>query len=251
MKWNRKFHMAGTALLLLAATCLVNVGYPLKTEASKSESSTETSEEASASAYVSPKDFASLQEENEDIYAWLDIPGTDISYPVLQHPKDDSYYLRRNEKKEDDVNGVIYSEESYNGTDFSDPVTVLYGHNMKSGAMFGTLQEMYSSEEALKKHSEVVIYLPDRELHYQVFAAVPFDNRHILYNYDMTDDRIFRLFFQEILSVKSLEAVYADDAQILTDEKALILSTCMAGNRNKRFLVCGKLIETIPTENNL
>ena len=151
-------------------------------------------------------------------------------------------------KGESDSNGVIYTEASYNGRDFADPLTVLYGHNMNSGLMFGTLQEMYSSQEALGEHSEIIIYLPDRELHYEVFAAVPFDKRHILYNYDLSDKRTFRLFFQEILSVRSLEAVFAEDAAIQSDEKALILSTCLTGNRNKRYLVCGKLSETVPAE---
>ncbi|NCB93990.1 MAG: class B sortase [Clostridia bacterium] len=200
--------------------------------------------------YVSPVDFEALWAENADIYAWLDIPDTEITYPLLQHPEDDSYYLRRNRKEESDSNGVIYTEVSYNGKDFSDPLTVIYGHNMNSGQMFGTLQKIYSSQEALTEHSEIIVYLPDRELHYDVFAAVPFDNRHILYNYDFADKRTFRLFFQEILSIRNLEAVYAEDARVQSDEKTLILSTCLTGDRNKRFLVCGKLSETIPAEIN-
>lgn len=200
--------------------------------------------------YISPIDFEMLLANNEDIYAWLDIPGTEISYPILQHSEDDAYYLRRNENKERDSNGSIYSEASYNGRDFTDPLTVLYGHNMGSGKMFGTLQKSYSSQEELDNHSMIVIYLPDQELHYEVFAAVPFDKRHILYNYDFSDTRTFRLFFQEILSVRSLEAVIAKNAAIQSDEKALILSTCLIGNRNMRFLVCGKLVEAVPAEIN-
>ena len=210
----------------------------------------ETEPETKPEPYVSPVDFEALWAENEDIYAWLDIPGTEISYPILQHPEDDSYYLRRNVKGESDSNGVIYTEASYSSRDFTDPVTVVYGHNMNSGLMFGTLQKTYSSQEALAEHSEVIVYLPDQELHYEVVAAVPFDNRHILYNYDLSDKRTFRLLFQEILSARGLETVIAEDAAIQSDEKALILSTCLTGNRNKRFLVCGKLTESIPAEIN-
>lgn len=198
--------------------------------------------------YVSPIDFEMLRANNEDIYAWLDIPGTEISYPILQHSEDDAYYLRRNEQSENDSNGSIYTEASYNGRDFTDPLTVIYGHNMGSGKMFGTLQKDYSSQDELNNHSMIVIYLPDQELHYEVFAAVPFDKRHILYNYNFSDERTFRLFFQEILSVKSLDAVITENATIQSDERALILSTCLIGNRNMRFLVCGKLIETVPAE---
>ena len=90
------------------------------------------------------------------------------------------------------------------------------------------------------------MYLPDREMHYTVFAAVPFDNRHILYNYDFMNQRTFRLFFNEILSVRTLDAVFAEDAAVLADDRVLILSTCLSANQNERFLVCGKLSETIP-----
>ena len=208
---------------------------------------TEPVEQEEPEPYVSPVDFESLHEINEDVYAWLSIPGTEISYPVLQHPEDDTYYLYRNLYGESDSNGAIYTEASYSNKDFTDPVTIIYGHNMRNEKMFGTLQNTYSSKEALEESSEIIIYLPDRELHYTVFAAVPFDKRHILYNYDFTDQRTFRLFFQEILSVRALEAVFADDTTIQTDDRVLILSTCLIGNRDKRFLVCGKLSETIPT----
>ena len=47
--------------------------------------------------YVSPIDFNKLQtEENSDIYAWIQVDGTTVDYPVLQHPTDDSYYLMHN-----------------------------------------------------------------------------------------------------------------------------------------------------------
>lgn len=200
--------------------------------------------------YESPVDFEALWAINTDVYAWLDIPGTEISYPILQSAESDNYYLRRNMEQESDNNGVIYTESSYNGKDFTDPLTVIYGHNMNSGKMFGTLQSVYSSQEALEEYPEIVIYLPDRELHFTVFAAVPYDNRHILYNYDFTNERTFRLFFQEILSVRALQAVYAEDAAVSSDERTIILSTCLTGNRSNRFLVCGKLSETIPADEN-
>ena len=41
-------------------------------------------------------DFAALQEENSDVYAWIYVPGTNVDYPVLQHPEDDTYYLEHN-----------------------------------------------------------------------------------------------------------------------------------------------------------
>ena len=204
-------------------------------------------ESVEAEPYVSPVDFDALHEINGDIYAWLYIPDTEISYPLLQHPEDDAYYLRRNVDGDYDVKGVLFTEASYNSRDFSDPVTIIYGHNMKSGEMFGALQRVYSSQEGMEEHSEIIVYLPERELHYTVFAAVPFDKRHILYNYDFTNQRTFRLFFQKIMSVRALNAVFAEGESIQSGDSALILSTCLNGDRSRRFLVCGKLSQTIST----
>ena len=59
-----------------------------------------------------------------------------------------------------------------------DPATVLYGHQMLAGTMFGKLQQVYSESNALTEHGDITVYLPEKELHYKVFAAVPYDNRH-------------------------------------------------------------------------
>lgn len=101
---------------------------------------------------MSPVDFEELQKVNKDIYAWLEIPGTNVSYPILQHPTEDEYYLRRNYKGEDDKEGCLFTECSYNDGNMGDRMTVIYGHNMKNGEMFGSLQELYSGEDALQQY---------------------------------------------------------------------------------------------------
>lgn len=75
-----------------------SVRYIDQTEEETSAQEAEAPETAEASSYVSPVDFEELQKVNKDIYAWLEIPGTNVSYPILQHPTEDEYYLRRNYK---------------------------------------------------------------------------------------------------------------------------------------------------------
>ena len=77
-----------------------------------------------------PVDFAALEEINPDIYAWVEIPGTTINYPVLQHPTKDEYYNDHGADGKYSPYGSIFSQASYNGRDFHEPVTVLYGHNL-------------------------------------------------------------------------------------------------------------------------
>ena len=192
---------------------------------------------ATEEPYVSPIDFASLQEQNPDVYGWLRIPNTEFDFPLVQREGDDSFYLTHNSGGEEDSAGAIFTESAYNSTDMEDPVTVAYGHQMHAGTMFGKLQETYSQENALEDYGEVIVYLPEKELHYQVFAAVPYDNRHILYNYDCTDSRRFNAFLNSIYEVREIGAQFASGVTVSTDDKVLVLSTCLAGNSQRRYLV--------------
>ena len=208
----------------------------------QAESSVESEpEEVSEAPYESPVDFASLWEVNPDVYAWLDIPGTEISYPVVQHPDVDEYYLRRDLEGNYSSEGTLFTEKTYNGTDFSDPATIIYGHQMQTGTMFGKLQEIYSDPASFDEHQEIIIYLPEEEKHYAVFASVPYDKWHILYNYDFSDPDVFQAFLDKIYATRSLNAVFSQQAEISADDHLLILSTCLKGDSNKRYLVLSVL----------
>ena len=196
----------------------------------------EADSEPAKEPYESPVDFDSLKEINADIYAWMEIPGTNISYPILHREGDDGYYLTHGGDGEKSKDGALFSED-YNGLDFSDPVTIVYGHNMKSGNMFGNLQEYYTNEDFFKENGEIDVYLPDRKLKYHIFAAVPFSSFHILYYCDFSNERIFYAFIDSVYSIRSLNAVLDDDVEIRPDDKILILSTCLKGDDTRRFLV--------------
>jgi len=191
-------------------------------------------------AYVSPVDFEALWRMAPDIYAWLYIPGTEVNYPILQKEGDDSFYLDHSSEGKPSQRGAIFTEETYTKKDFSDPVTLVYGHNMRSGAMFGDLQETYSDQDGLETYRDIVVYLPERELHYEVFAAVPYDMRHILYYNDFTDPEVFQKFLEKILSVRSINANIDENAKITVEDQLLILSTCLKGDRDRRYLVLAK-----------
>ena len=208
----------------------------------------EASDEVSADEgepYVSPIDFKTLQAENPDIYAWLRIPNTEFDFPILQREGDDSFYLTHDSDGNENSIGAIFTESDYNGTDFEDPLTVVYGHQMHSGTMFGKLQATYSNPENLSTCGEIDVYLPDKELHYQVFAAVPYDNRHILYNYDSTDPRRVTAFLNSVYAVREIGANFSSDVTVSDSDKILVLSTCLEGNSHKRYLVLAKCQEEI------
>lgn len=186
-----------------------------------------------------PIDFKKLQQENPDIYAWISIPKTKIDYPVVQSDTDDTYYLNHTVEKKEGLPGSIYSE-SQNARDFSDPNTVLYGHNMRNGSMFAGLHK-YADADYMEKHKEITVYTPEHILTYQVFAAVVYDNRHILNTIDFQDETQFQSYLDSLKNARSLNNVYDDKVNVTADDRLLTLSTCNS-NSEQRFIVEAVLI---------
>lgn len=94
--------------------------------------------------------FASLYAENNDFIGWLTIPGTNIDYPVMQHPEKD-YYLHRNFQKEDEFSGTLFIDHKGLITKDSMPQnTIIYGHNMLYRFQFSALSEYKKSLDFLK-----------------------------------------------------------------------------------------------------
>lgn len=191
--------------------------------------------------YVSPVDFEALWEQNTEIIAWLDIPDTTISYPILRSEKNNAFYLDHNAKKQEDGSGALFVED-YNSRELTDPVSIIYGHRMPNGTFFGTLQKTYENAEGFEAHRTIHLYMPEREETYRVIAAVPYSRNHILYNYDFTQAWEHYSFFDRVYMVRSISAQLDLDGYPEFGEKCLILSTCLAGNRQNRFLVIGKEI---------
>ena len=194
---------------------------------------------------TNPIDFEKLQEIAPDAYAWITVPGTQIDYPVVQHPTDNTFYLNHNPKGDYEFAGAIFTED-YNAKDFQDPNTVIYGHNMNNGSMFEELHK-FEDKVFFDEHPEFVIYTPDEVLHYEIFAAYTYDNRHLLKEFDFEDSEVFRLYLQDILRMKSMGANIRREAEVHADDRIVTLSTCN-GINEQRYLVQGVLLSNRNTE---
>lgn len=241
--------IVGVSLVILAA-CIIIIISNLKGCNERTAGYEETviypTEVESKEAYVSPIDWDELADQNKDIYAWLYIPDTKISYPILQRELDDTYYLTRDADENYYYGGAIMSESQYNSKDFEDPVNILYGHNMRSGAMFGTLQSTFPSSEGFSSHRDIIVYLPDKELHYKVWAALPFGNEHLMVSYDRFEEKAdIKNFVSDISKTRSLSGQMDSDMTVTEDDEFIILSTCLSGQSSSRFLVIGVLDEVI------
>lgn len=201
----------------------------------------ESTEESTDAPYVSPIDFNALHEISEDIYAWIEIPGTNINYPIVQDPDDNTFYLRRSPDGEDFTGGSIFTE-NYNSTDFTDPNTIIYGHCMRDGTMFAELHN-FADADFISQYHEVIIYTPTQELHYDVFAAYPYSDQHLLFLYDFTDKKVFQSYLEGIFDVRDMHSQLRPEVALDADSKIITLSTCMQNDNTRRFLVQAVLTE--------
>ena len=185
-------------------------------------------------------DFASLKKINKDIYAWIDIEDTNVHYPIVQSPTDDSYYLEHTIEGVKGYPGSIYTER-VNAKDFSDFNTVIYGHDMKDGSMFKHLHK-FEDPEFFETHDTVTIYTEKEIKTYRIYAAIVFDNRHLMYHFNNDDIEDRKAFIQAINGVRNMKNLYREGMTIDENSKLITMSTCITGQPDKRYLVVAEEI---------
>lgn len=191
-----------------------------------------------------PVDFASLQSnENDEIYSWLVVPNTQVDYPVLQSNSDDNFYIDHGVDREYRFAGAIYSQFC-NKKDYTDRVTVLYGHNMADNSMFASLHD-FEDADFFAANKDMIIYTPDKRLTYEIVAAYVFDDSHIMNSYDFSRDEVYREFLNNVLHPHSIQSNVREGATLDTNDRIVILSTCLNYGEG-RWLVVGKLIGEQP-----
>ena len=202
---------------------------------------TEAADEAPAKGI----DWDELHATNPDVYAWIYVPGTSVDYPVLQHPTDNEYYLMHNLDKSYGYPGVIYTED-YNSKDFTDPNTVLYGHNMDNTTMFSTLHK-FSDPEMVETPHYIYIYTEDgRTLVYEIFAAYEYPSIHLLINFDVKNEFVYDQYLRNISNMDLTSTGIANIRHDITpsvSDRIITLSTCTTDHdATERFLVVGVLL---------
>lgn len=186
-------------------------------------------------------EFVSLYELNNDLVGWLEIPGTDISYPVMQASDRKEYYLHRDFDKKESKRGCLFVQEEADVFSPSDNVTI-YGHRMKDGTMFAQLGEYMQKD--FWEENPYIYFDTLTQLHtYQVMAVFRttanvgegFD----YYNFiDADTEADFDRF---VATCKDL-SLYDTGVRANYGEKLLTLSTCEYSQENGRLVVVAKRI---------
>lgn len=230
---------------------------------------------------VTPEvELEALREVNKDVIGWIYIPDTDVSFPILKG-KSNKQYLYQSYKKEYSTAGSIFIDYRCRAN-FKDKSTVIYGHNMHNGSMFGSLKK-YKKESYRDKHPYIYIMKKDGAWNkYEVAAYYQASVEGPTYNLPMREaDEQYadeskavegesgNEAFDELLQTINRDNVYlsddgskatakgesgdtedadtvSNDFELSEDDKIIILSTCTQDSRNDvRVAIAARLTETI------
>ena len=181
-----------------------------------------------------------LKEINEDIVGWLEIEGTEISYPVLQGT-DNSYYMTHNYKKEKSKNGSIFLDKDYDWNIKSNNL-LMYGHNLNNGKMFQDLLK-YKDEDYYKKHKIIRFTTDNEDNEYEIMAV--FKSRV----YYKSEKNVFRYYqfinpksekeYNEFVENSKKASLYDTKVDSEYGDELITLSTCSYHTEDGRFVVVG------------
>ena len=175
-----------------------------------------------------------LQEISEDAIAWLTVDGTSIDYPVMQGSNNDEY-LNKDPFGKFSLSGSIFLD-SRNSADFSDPYSILYGHHMEHGAMFGALDYFIEQSYFDQHRTGTLITTSGQDYTIRLFAACKADatEKTVFDPPDTTNEKLLQ-FIQKNAAIYEPQGVNADS-------RILALSTCQSAENVERMIVFGIMI---------
>ena len=187
-------------------------------------------------------DYAGLYAENNETIGWLKVDGTEIDNVVMYAPDEIDKYLHRDFYGKDSYRGCLFVDE------FCDILKsdnlIVYGHNMKDGTMFGTL-DRYASESFCKEHKYIQFDTIYEKHTYEVVAAIKTsipakgEDCFRYYEYTGSDDEEMFIEYMQFIDENKL---YDTGVELELGDKLLTLSTCAYHTTDGRFVVVAKQV---------
>lgn len=187
-------------------------------------------------------EYQELYNQNADFAGWLTIAGTEIDYPVMQAvPESGDFYLEHNFNGEKDINGSIFMD-SRNDYRNQDDNLIIYGHNMKSGMMFGNLKS-YLDESFWQEHKKLTFNTIYEKAEYEIIAVclskVLKEGEDVLPYYDFINAGSEENFNRYIENIKEMN-IMSGGVEAAYGDKLLTLSTCNSYTEDGRLFLVAK-----------
>lgn len=234
---------------------------PAPTEAAASDEATELPMAMIYEPMENPVDFESLKAINSDIVGWIEMEAIDVFYPIMQST-DNEYYLYRTFRKVNNIAGSVFMD-CRNHPDFTDKNTIIYGHNMKNGSMFGRLKEYLEKPKKRAAASEnqtpgeatptprpetltayercpyFWIYTPEYIYQYEIYSVGEVGEGSVGFKLTFEEEADFERF----LTRTTRNSRYRTGVTVDVTDSVVTLSTCTS-THDERLLVHGKLVKT-------
>lgn len=200
------------------------------------QTATEETDPIDSQAVFPVVDFEALWEENADIVAWICLDGTNINYPVVQGT-DNQYYLNHL------VNGQVSSVGSLfvdcqNQPDFSDPNTVIYGHNMKNKTMLAHITD-YKKTKFFEQHATGKIMTPTANYRLEVIAGYVASLDEEAWRVDFADEDEVLDWLKRTMARSTIGGNYEPQP----GDRVITLSTCTYDFAGARFVLVCRICE--------
>lgn len=179
-------------------------------------------------------DFERLQAENPHVSAWLYCEGTVINYPVM-HGSDNDFYLHHSYTGAEDQSGAIFVEAQC-ARDFADSNTIIYGHSMNDGSMFGGLQA-WKDQSYYEAHPVLWLLTPGANYKVTLFSGYTTSARSETYTifYGPGDD--LNAYLDGCAAKSDFDATEGPGK----DGRYVVLSTCAYDFDEARYVLHGRL----------
>lgn len=199
-----------------------------------------------------PRALEEAMAASPDVCAWVAVPGTNVSLPVLQSADgDDRAYGSRSLDGESDVLGEAFIERA-NSPLFIDPVTVVYGHAFDDAPNVAMGQlHLFRDEEFFASHDAFYVNLPDRALEYRIMGAYEVAGEHVLSLLQLGGEGSLERYFRYLAKPPGVAAPFRRNVGALDPDadRVVELSTCtMPASAEYRYVVVGLLVgeESLP-----
>lgn len=174
--------------------------------------------------------FDELLDINPDVTSWLILENTGVDSPVLQGATN-LIYLNHNVYGESSVSGALFLD-SRCSREYTDVFSLIYGHQMRDGSMFGDL-ERYEREEFFEQNYSGKLITPKGESELEIFACM-----HVGANEEniFEPDKWQEEDIEQIVSFVKDHALHYRECEH-ENKKILAMSTCSQAFTNARCVV--------------
>ena len=182
----------------------------------------------------SSMNFDKLLKINEDVKGWIRLEESKVDYPILQY-KDNDFYLHHAITGEWNKVGTPYIDYRCAG-DFSDRITVVYGHYMENGTMFTDFHK-YKGQKYYEEHPVIDLFTPSGDYKILPVAGVFQNVEYWDFTFDFYSDEAFLHYIDNWKAVST----FKNDVPYDSSDRFIVLTLCTYDIENGRFLLVGKL----------